>query len=496
MSGGEHAGRAYETLLQAITERLDWRLAAAWEPATADGGTLACVACWTTADDPAVDAFARQTKSTIMRVGEGLPGRVFATAAPVWLTDAGSDERLPRRAAAAAAGLHVGVGFPVRSERGVVGVVELFGDRARDADPELLATLDLLGALLGQIVERRAAERGRAAATERHRATLQAALDCVVTMDAEGRVVEFNPAAESTFGFSQAEAVGREMADLIVPSELREPHRRGLRRYLQTHDPQLLDRRVEIEALRAGGERFPVELTITRIDVGGAPLFTGHLRDISDRKRAEAELRESRARIVEAADAARRRIERDLHDGAQQQLVSLAVTLRLAQRRLDSGDAATARELLDELDVALASALSELRELARGIHPAILTEGGLGPALNGLVRRSPVPAAVVAVPDGGRRFSAAVEAAAYFLAAEGLTNAARHAGAQRAEVAVTATEDQLVVEVRDDGAGGADPDGGGLRGLADRLAVLGGALSITSPPGGGTILRGEIPCAS
>src|SRR6185436_16156189 len=141
MPAPEHAGRAYEALLQAITERLDWRFAAAWEPATADGGTLACVASWT-AGDPRLDAFAQETKATMLRVGEGLPGRVFATAAPVWLTDTGADEHLPRRAAAQAAGLRVGVGFPVRSERGVVGVVELFGDHVRDADPELLATLD------------------------------------------------------------------------------------------------------------------------------------------------------------------------------------------------------------------------------------------------------------------------------------------------------------------------------------------------------------------
>jgi PAS domain S-box-containing protein len=494
-AGPTDAGRAYEALLQAITERLDWRLAAAWEPATADGGTLACVACWTTPDANLQD-FADLTKATMLRTGEGLPGRVFATGAPVWLTDTTTDDGLPRRAAAQAAGLHVGVGFPVRSERGVVGVVELFGDRARTADPEILATLELLGTMLGQMVERRAAERASHAATERHRATLQAALDCVVTMDADGRVVDFNPAAERTFGYAQADAVGREMAELIVPPELRDRHRRGLRRYLDTNIPHLLDTRVEIEAQRAGGERFPVELTITRIDVGGTPLFTGHIRDISDRKRAEAELRDSRARIVEAADEARRRIERDLHDGAQQQLVSLAVSLRLAQRRIDGGDLATARELLDEVDTSLASALSELRELARGIHPAILTEGGLGPALNSLVRRSTVPASVVAVPPA--RFAAAVEAAAYFLIAEGLTNAARHATAATVEVAVTKDDDNpdLVVEVRDDGAGGANPDGGGLRGLADRLAVLGGTLSIISPPGGGTILRGEIPCAS
>src|SRR4051794_2614031 len=506
MSVGEHSpaaaaaaadadSGAYAGLLQAITERLDWRLAAAWEPATADGGALACVAC-SAAAAPGLRGFTEVTRTTILRVGEGLPGRVYATGEAEWLVDASTDDRLPRREAAAGAGLHAAVAFPVRSERGVVGVVELFGDRPRAPDAELLVTLDLLGALLGQLAERRAAERASRAAHARYRATQQAALDCVVTMDAEGRVVEFNPAAERTFGFTQDEAAGREMAELIVPDGLRELHRRGLRRYLAEGDPRILDRRIEIEAQRAGGERFPVELTITRIDVGGAPMFTGHVRDISDRRRAEAELRDSRARIVEAADEARRRIERDLHDGAQQQLVSLAVTLRLAQRRLDAGDPQAARELLDEVDASLATALAELRELARGIHPAILTEGGLGPALNGLVRRSTVPAAVTAVP--AQRFSPSVEAAAYFLIAEGLTNAARHAEARRVEVDVHATDDgaRLVIEVRDDGAGGADARGGGLRGLADRLAVLGGALSVTSPPSGGTILRGEIPCAS
>ncbi|HWI70562.1 MAG TPA: PAS domain S-box protein [Baekduia sp.] len=487
MSVGEHAAAgAYAPLLRAITERLDWRLAAAWEPATADASALACVACWTT-DADALEPFADVTRTTILRLGEGLPGRVFAAGEPEWLADATVDDRLPRRAAAEAAGLHAAVAFPVRSERGIVGVVELFADRPRAPDAELLATLDLLGALLGQLVERRLAD-------ARHRATLQAALDCVVTMDAAGRVVEFNAAAERTFGYTSADAVGRDMADLIVPPELREPHRTGLKRYLATGAPRLLDQRIEIEAQRAGGERFPVELTITRIDVGGDVLFTGHVRDISDRKRAEAELRASRARIVQAADEARRRIERDLHDGAQQQLVSLAVGLRLAGRRLDQGDAATARELLDEVDASLAEALAELRELARGIHPAVLTEGGLAPALNGLVRRSTVPARVAGVPAA--RFAAPVEAAAYFLIAEGLTNAARHAEAAGAEVEVIDNGGRLVVEVRDDGRGGADAEGGGLRGLADRLAVLGGTLTVTSPPQGGTILRGEIPCAS
>jgi PAS domain S-box-containing protein len=313
-------------------------------------------------------------------------------------------------------------------------------------------------------------------------------------MDHNGDVLEFNPAAERTFGYASEEAVGKEMATLIVPEELRDRHRRGLRRYLESSEPVLLDRRIEIEALRRDGSRFPVELTITRIEVPGAAVFTGHLRDITDRLEAERELRESRARLVEAADEARRRIERDLHDGAQQQLISVAMTLETAARQIKE-DPADARGLLEEASAELRQATVELRELARGIHPAVLSEGGLDPALRGLASRSGVAAAITAVPKG--RYPMPVEAAAYFVVAEGLTNVARHAkGASRVEISVSEAESALVVEVGDDGAGGATLDGSGLRGLSDRVAALGGELEVTSPPGGGTRLKAVIPCES
>ena len=246
--------------------------------------------------------------------------------------------------------------------------------------------------------------------------------------------------------------------------------------------------------MRADGTTLPVELTITRIDVPGPPTFTGYLRDITDRKAAESELRASRARIVEAADAARRRLERDLHDGAQQRLVELGLDLRMARARLDD-DPEQAHELLGAALGDLDDATRELRELARGIHPAALTEAGLRPALEALAARSTLPTRLVAVPD--ERFAAPVEATAYFTVAEGLTNAARSAGAQRVEIEATLMDGRLRVEVRDDGRGGADPAGGsGLRGLADRAAALDGELALISPPGGGTALRLELPCGS
>ena len=201
------------------------------------------------------------------------------------------------------------------------------------------------------------------------------------------------------------------------------------------------------------------------------------------------DLRISRARIVEAADAARRRLERDLHDGAQQQLVSLALDLRLLRARLKGTDLVP---MVEELSDKLAVALAELRELARGIHPAILTDRGLGPAVQGLADRVPLPVEVDVELD--ERPGAQIEAAAYFVTAEALTNVARYARAREARVEIRRTGDGVVVVVSDDGVGGADIDGGtGLRGLQDRLAALDGRLAIESPPGKGTTLRAVIP---
>jgi len=217
-----------------------------------------------------------------------------------------------------------------------------------------------------------------------------------------------------------------------------------------------------------------------------------------DNQRLDAELRArlvelgaSRARIVEAADAERRRLERDLHDGAQSRLVALALTLRLARMRMREEDETAA--LLDTSLDELKQSLEELRDLARGIHPGVLSERGLDPAVRALAARAPVPVDILGGPTG--RLPAAVETAAYFVVAEALTNVSKYARAGHATVRVERVDGHLVVDVSDDGVGGAIPNGGsGLRGLSDRVAALSGTLEVTSPPGGGTRLRADLPC--
>jgi PAS domain S-box-containing protein len=527
---------------------------------------------------------------------------------------------------------------------------------APDPGPATLATLDALGSQIGVFAERCRAQQAVLESDARKGAILEAAFDAVVTMDHKGRVVEANRSAEEMFGYTFAEMAGNEVADLFIPPSLREAHRRGVTRYLDEGERHVIGHPVELSGMRSDGSEFPVEVVITRPDVPGPPLFVGHMRDVTERRSAEAALRRmadeqaalrrvatavaaerepeelfslvieevgrllqaqssnmiryegggaatviggwsvpgvhnvpvgetvslngdtaaarvwrtgrparvdsyeglegglaerlrslgfrsaiaapimlsgrlwgamivssvdpdplpagseqrisdfaelaaqamanaeareqlaaSRKRIVQAGDAERRRLERNLHDGAQQRLVSLSLTLRLAARRhTDDPELAHAVEELGQ-------ALEELRELARGIHPAVLTEYGLAPAIEALATRAPFPVDVeVALDD---RLPAPVEAAAYYVVSEALTNVTKYADASDVRVHVFRDDGRAHVEVRDDGCGGAQEDNGtGLRGLADRVEALGGALWINSPPGEGTTLLAEIPC--
>jgi hypothetical protein len=203
-----------------------------------------------------------------------------------------------------------------------------------------------------------------------------------------------------------------------------------------------------------------------------------------------SDLRDARARVIAAGDAERRRLERDLHDGAQQRLVSLALTLRIAEQRAAKGDG-DAVELVRQAGEEAGLALSELRDLARGIHPAILTNRGLAAALDDLAARATVPVEIVAAP--AERLPDTVEAAAYFFVSECLANVGKHAQASGATVSVTVSGGALVVEVTDDGIGGVDLRGSGIQGLQDRVGASGGRLQVVSPAGQGTRMRAEIP---
>ena len=237
------------------------------------------------------------------------------------------------------------------------------------------------------------------------------------------------------------------------------------------------DRAQDRETVRAAGAATALTLENQRLD--------------AELRARLVELRASRGRLVEAADAERRRLERNLHDGAQSRLVALALNLRLA--RMSADDASDTAVLLDGSIDELRQSLAELRDLARGIHPAVLSERGLEPAVRALAARATVPVDVVGGPTG--KLPASVETAAYFVVSEALTNVSKYARAAHATVRVERIDGRLLVEISDDGVGGASTsDGSGLRGLSDRVAALSGTLELSSPPGEGTRLSAQLPC--
>jgi PAS domain S-box-containing protein len=646
---------AYPLLLDAIGESLGWDAGGVWTPAEDGGDSLRCIATWHTPEP-----FERISRTISLAYGEGLPGRVWASGEPAWIPDVSTDPNFPRAPMAIEAGLRAAFCFPIRGGSGLLGTVEFLAREPRDPDANLLATMASLGERIGHWVERWRAEDRLRESDARKSAILNAAFDCIITMDADGSVVEVNPAAEEAFRYTADEMVGRELAALIIPPELREQHRRGVERYVATGEATLVGHPVELPAMRSDGSEFMVEIAITRPELPGAPLFTGFLRDISERKRSELALRTladqqaalrrvativageaseervfavvteqvarllgaqianlvrfepddacvavgawsagaarampvgtrgghdgptvaerilrsgrpervddvdvlpgataerlralgiraavgapiklggrlwgavvvakttpgpfpedseqriadfaelvaialanaqarqelaaSRARIVQTGDEERRRLERNLHDGAQQRLVALSLTLRLCERKLAAVDR-DALELVRRAQSELADALDELRELARGIHPAILTDRGLVPALEMLAARATLPVELNAHLDD--QLPATVEAAAYYIVAEALTNSCKHSGGARVRVDVRQVDGDALVEVADDGVGGADRRGGsGLRGLGDRVDALGGRLELESPVGAGTLVRARLP---
>jgi len=496
-------------------------------------------------------------------------------------------------------------------------------------------------------------------------AYLEAALDCVVLADASGRVVEFNPAAERTFGYTREEALERMLAELIVPPSLRERHRRAFARFTQTHEQRVFGQRLELTAMRADGSEFPVELALGQ--VSSEPLLIcGAIRDLTDAKRAERDLRRladeqaalrrvatlvaeqpyptevfravteavgpllgaglaamavfpgdgtattvagwsaagpmlpigtrlqldgdsvaarifhtgtparidsfvgiegqaadvarglrlrsavgapilvggrlwgallaatrsveplpedaerriaaftelvataiantearheleqsrealivSRARIVAAGDEARRRIERNLHDGTQQRLIALGLDV---QTVLDSipADQQDAQSGLERIRHELEAVLEDVRELSHGLHPALLSQAGLGPSLRELARKSPVPVKLnVSVSE---RPSESTETAIYYVISEALANAAKHAHASQISVVLTTSGNEIRTIIEDDGSGGAEASAGsGLAGLLDRIEALGGRFALDSPPGHGTRISIEMP---
>jgi PAS domain S-box-containing protein len=289
-------------VLRAIGTSLNWQVGALWvvEPAR---DRLRCVAVWTANGTPA-SAFVQLSKDTLFFPGVGLPGRVWETGQPAWIDDVVDDPNFPRASVARGAGLHGAFGFPITIGDEIIGVVEFFNHSVAAPDKDLLAMMAAIGGEIGQFIHHERVEATIAENQSRTRAILDTALDAIITMDKQGVVTEFNPSAERMFGYRRDEALGRELAGLIIPASLRDAHRHGLHKFIETGIGPVIDRRIETTAMRADGTEFPVEVAITKVAVE-PQVFTGFVRDVTDRTTAERERRQ----LLERELAARQQAE-------------------------------------------------------------------------------------------------------------------------------------------------------------------------------------------
>ena len=484
-----------------------------------DGDTIRVIGSWVTdAEDP------RRAGAVLSYGGDTLTARVVETAAPARVDSADELKTEFGRQRWAELGLQASIGAPILVDRKVWGVVAASrteaGDTFPPGDEERLRDFS---ALVAQAIVNAEARRETAALVAE-----QSSLRQIATLVAGGRpqaaVLEAVTAeAGILFGASTVALVHWEgVQDEVVVTAAwsargAEPVEPGSRYHPDPHGPTLgvLETGSAARGFEASPERGPLAVIAAPVIATGSlfgaltatraaddPFPAGaemRLRSFADltaqsiaNERAQAELRASRARIVRTADEARRRLERNLHDGAQQRLVSVSLALRLVEQMVEP-DPATAIVVLHEASNELSEALQELRELARGLHPALLSEHGLMPALQSVAARSPFPVEITGVPEE-RRLPGAVEAAIYYVVAESLTNAAKHGAASSATVSLSCTADEVCVEIADNGRGGASLDAGsGLRGLVDRVEALGGELTVASPHGAGTLVRAELP---
>jgi len=319
LADSESFAAAVPPVLEAIGANLNWLVGAYWD-ATHRGDLLTCSAMWSAVGD---DASFTALREFTFAPGIGLPGRVWEGRKPVWVVDVALDSNFPRFPLAVERDLHSAMAFPVLAGGVVVGVMEFFSRDTREPDADLLEMVATVGGQLGQFFERKRAETSLRDSEARKSAILETALDCIIGMDHEGIVTEFNPAAERTFGYSRAEVLGRSLADFIIPPHLRESHHRGLAQYLVTGEGPVLGTRIEVPALHADGHEFPIELAITRVPIAGPPTFSAYLRDITERTEAEAALKAAHDEAERArVEAERARVEAEAANQAKSWFLS------------------------------------------------------------------------------------------------------------------------------------------------------------------------------
>jgi PAS domain S-box-containing protein len=526
LAGSSDLHTALSQVLGAIGSALGWHVAMFWE-VDESAGMLRYSASWL---GPEVgQPFLDSLRDLTFERGAGLPGRVWDTEAPAHVANAAADETFVRRDAVAAAGLRSAFAFPLKSGTRTVGVMEFFSRRWQHFDDDFLESIATLGQQIGQFLRRKRAEEELRESESLKGAILETAIDCIISITADSRIIEWNAAAERTFGYMRDEVLGKALPELIIPEEHRARHYAGITRFLETGQGRLLGRRIEIDAVRRDGTRFPVELAITSTSIHSAPYFTAYVRDITQRKQHERDLAAARDEAEEANRAKSQFIANMSHELRTPLTAVIGYGEMLEEEAEDKGLAemledlrkinSNARHLLtlinDVLDISKIEA-GKMEVHFEDFDVAQLV-GELGATVEALVAKKDNRLVVECAPDVGRMHSDPVKVRQCLINL--LSNAAKftEGGTVRLEVAREWADDAatLVFRVADTGIGmsaeqvaklfqrftQADASttrrfGGTGLGLSITrafAAMLGGKIGVESEPGKGTVFELRLP---
>ena len=484
-------------ILQAICESTGWEIGELWEADPQDG-LLRCVDVWHMDMQDAAE-FERHSKNITFLPGVGLPGRVLVSGEPLWITDLAADPNFPRMHMAAKEGLRSGFGFPILLGSEVLGVLEFFSRESREHDPDLLAAVSTIGSHIGQLFKRKRGEQELRESESRFRTLAETASDAIITIDERSTIIFANPAAESVFGYTVSEMLGRDLT-MLMPEYLRHLHRAGLGNYLQTSEKHLSWASIELPGLHKSGREIPLEISFGEFIRNDRHFFTGVARDITERKRAEEALLKSKEERLAELELVRKRIATDLHDDIGSSLTRISLLSEVASRQVSHEErpfvehlsliAGLSRELVDSMsDIVWAinpkkDYLGDLSQRMRHFASDVLT-----------ARRIEF---VFRAPDAERdvQVGANVRREIFLIFKEGVNNLVRHSGCTKAEIELCLSADCLVLVLSDNGHGFdvlRESSGHGLMSMRERAKELGGTLTITSRDDQGTSVTLTVP---
>jgi len=484
-------------VLQLICESLGWEMGAIWnvvQPAQA----LRCLTVWHVPDVIAPE-FEALTRERTFVPGEGLPGRVLASGQAHWIQDLAQDSNFPRIAIAIKEGLRSGFGFPVLLRGRVIGVMEFFTREQREPDSDQIRMMSAIGSHLGRLIERKWAEEALRESETRFRTLAETASDAIITIDEASTIIFVNPAAENVFGYTLAEMQGANLT-ILMPDYLRHLHEAGMNRYLATGNRHLNWLAIELPGRHKSGREIPLEISFGEFARNGQRLFTGIVRDMTERKRAEEALRRSREERLVELERVRRRIAIDLHDDIGSSLTQISILSELVSRRVGPRKSAvseplqqiasTSRELVDSMsDIvwAINPQKDHLRDLVQRMRLF---------ASESLTARN--IAFQFRAPDMGQdvRLSANIRREVFLIFKESLNNLIRHSRCTEATIELGLEADYLELKVSDNGVGfdsNDGSDGHGLMSMRERANGIQGELQMRSAPGEGTCITLRAP---